>query len=100
MGWQGGPAHRFVYGNVGGYQIQSSDPGFLPATVCRGQAQKGGAHRLHAKTAGHSQLYDKARTNLESPCSKFLTFKTVAVEGPHAEGQFRCDSISSVLALR
>ena len=74
---------HFVYGSDGSQPSQPGHPRLLPAAAGSRQAEEGGSRRVHAQTAGHTQLhaqtrlpvvrYDTARSR-----SFLLTSKTVA----------------------
>ena len=77
-------AGRPLHGSVGSQPPQPCYPRLLPEAAGSWQAEKGGAGRVHAQTAGHTQLHAQTRLLLvrydsASRRSFLLTFKTVAI---------------------
>ena len=77
-------AGRPLHGSVGSQPPQPCYPGLLPEAAGSWQAEKGGAGRVHAQTAGYTQRHAQTwlplvRHNPASRRSFLLTFKTVAI---------------------
>ena len=77
-------AGRPLHGSVGSQPPQPCYPGLLPEAAGSWQAEKGGAGRVHAQTAGYTQWHAQTRLPLvryDSARSRsfLLTFKTVAI---------------------
>ena len=77
-------AGRPLHGSVGSQPPQPCYPGLLPEAAGSWQAEKGGAGRVHAQTAGDTQWHAQTRLPLERYDSArsrsfMLTFKTVAI---------------------
>ena len=75
---------RPLHGSVGSQPPQSCYPGLLPEAAGSWQAEKGGAGRVHAQTAGYTQRHAQTwlplvRYDPASRRSFLLTFKTVAI---------------------
>ena len=83
--WGGAPgAGRPLHGSVGSQPPQPCYPGLLPEAAGSWQAEKGGAGRVHAQTAGYTQRHAQTwlplvRYDSASRRSFLLTFKTVAI---------------------
>ena len=74
---------RPLHGSVGSQPPQPCYPGLLPEAAGSWQAEKGGAGRVHAQTAGYTQRHAQTwlplvRYDSASRRSFLLTFKTVA----------------------
>ena len=77
-------AGRPLHGSVGSQPPQPCYPGLLPEAAGSWQAEKGGAGRVHAQTAGYTQRHAQTwlplvRYDPASRRSFLLTFKTVAI---------------------
>ena len=77
-------AGRPLHGSVGSQPPQPCYPGLLPEAAGSWQAEKGGAGRVHAQTAGYTQRHSQTwlplvRYDSASRRSFLLTFKTVAI---------------------
>ena len=77
-------ASRPPHGSVGSQPPQPCYPGHLPEAAGSWQAEKGGAGRVHAQTAGYTQRHAQTwlplvRCDPASRRSFLLTFKTVAI---------------------
>ena len=77
-------AGRPLHGSVGSQPPQPCYPGLLPEAAGSWQAEKGGAGRVHAQTAGYTQRHAQTwlplvRYDSASRRSFLLTFKTVAI---------------------
>ena len=84
--WGGRSRVRAVLynGSVGSQPPQPCYPGLLPEAAGSWQAEKGGAGRVHAQTAGYTQRHAQTwlllvRYDSASRRSFLLTFKTVAI---------------------
>ena len=80
-------AGRPLHGSVGSQPPQPCYPGLLPEAAGSWQAEKGGAGRVHAQTAGYTQRHVQTwlplvRYDSASRSSFLLTFKTVAIGAP------------------
>ena len=76
-------ARRPLHGSLGGHPPQPGYPGLLPEAAVIRQAKEAGVGRVHAQTAGHTQLHAQKRLPLvrydsAGNRSFLLTFKTVA----------------------
>ena len=77
-------AGRPLQGSVGSQPPQPCYPGLLPEAAGSWQAEKGGAGRVYAQTAGYTQRHAQTwlplvRYDSASRRSFLLTFKTVAI---------------------
>ena len=77
-------AGRPLHGSVGSQPPQPCYRGLLPEAAGSWQAEKGGAGRVHAQTAGYTQRHAQTwlplvRYDSASRRSFLLTFKTVAI---------------------
>ena len=77
-------AGRPLHGSLGSQPPQPCYPGLLPEAAGCWQAEKGGAGRVHAQTAGYTQRHAQTwlplvRYDSASRRSFLLTFKTVAI---------------------
>ena len=84
LGWTLPGAGRPLHGSVGSQPPQPCYPGLLPEAAGSWQAEKGGAGRVHAQTAGYTQRHAQTwlplvRYDPASRRSFLLTFKTVAI---------------------
>ena len=97
-------AGRPLHGSVGSQPPQPCYPGLLPEAAGSWQAEKGGAGRVHAQTAGYTQRHAQTwlplvRYDSASRRSFLLTFKTVAI-GCSFSGRFAVPKPSSQIQRR
>jgi hypothetical protein len=93
MGWPCTCPSRAVHGSPGGVPLQSRHSQFLPTPMRGREGQEGGAHRLYAKTAHHSQRHGEASDTLGHAGDRVpLTMKTVATP-PWRTAQARHKSV-------